>query len=274
MRRQSKKIIMYTILILLAFIGLFPFWIMIINSTRSTQQINMGFSLLPGSSIINNFHEMQARNNVLRSFGNSLYISLLSTALTCYFSAMTAHALVSYKMKGKGIIFGAILVIMMLPSQLNLIGYHKFMKDLGLLNSHLPLILSSISSAISVFFIKQYAETALSSSMIEAARIDGAGEFAIFNRIALPVLSPAIFTMGINAFVTSWNSFLLPMTLLSTENKFTMPIIIRRMVQDTQNPTLGGTYLAIAISMIPIIVVFAFFQRYIIDGVGAGGEKE
>lgn len=270
----GKKASMYLCLIILAVISFFPFYVMIINATRSTGDILAGFSLLPGHDLINNYQEMQSRADVINAFRNSLIIAVGSTFLTCYFSAMTAYGLVAYDFKLKNFLFGVILVTMMIPSQLSIIGFYKFMKQINLLNSFIPLILPSISSAATVFFMKQYAETALTRSMIESARIDGAGEFKIFNRIALPVFMPAIVTMGINAFVASWNNYLMPLIILADPKKFTLPLIIRVFNADTQNPSIGGMYLAIAISIVPIMIVFFVFSRYIIDGVNAGGEKE
>jgi multiple sugar transport system permease protein len=142
-----------------------------------------------------------------------------------------------------------------------------------MLNSYWPLILPSIATAATVFFIKQYAEGAISRSAIESARIDGAGEFKIFNRIGLPVLSPAIFTMGITGFIASWNNYMMPLILLSDPKKFTLPLIIRMLNADSQDRSVGGMYLAIAVSIVPIMIVFFIFSRYIIDGVNAGGDK-
>lgn len=273
-KRTGKKFSMYLCLIILAIISFFPFYVMIINATRSTGDILSGFSLLPGHNLVNNYQEMQSRADVMQAFRNSLIIAVGSTFLTCYFSAMTAYGLVAYDFKLKNFLFGIILITMMIPSQLSIIGFYKFMKQINLLNSFIPLILPSISSAATVFFMKQYAETALTRSMIESARIDGAGEFKIFNRIALPVFMPAVVTMGINAFVASWNNYLMPLIILANPEKFTLPLIIRVFNADTQNPSIGGMYLAIAISIVPIMIVFFIFSRYIIDGVNAGGEKE
>lgn len=272
--KPVKKTVMYIFLIALAIISFFPFYVMIINATRSTGDILSGFSLIPGKSIADNFGEMQSRVDVLKAFRNSLVVALSSTALTCYFSAMTAYGLTAYDFKLKNTAFTTILVIMMIPPQLSVIGFFKFMKGMNLLNSFIPLILPSIASATTVFFIKQYAETALSRSIIESARIDGAGEFKIFNKMALPILAPAIFTMGINSFVTSWNNYLVPLILLSDTKKFTLPLVIRIFNADTQDPSVGAMYLCIAISIVPVMIVFFLFSRYIIDGIGAGGEKE
>lgn len=270
----TKKIGLYVFLIALAIISFFPFYVMLVNSTRSTGEIMRGFSLIPSGNLMANFKDMMARVNVGQAFTNSLWIAGSSTLLTCYFSALTSYAFVAYDFKFKRTIFAAILVIMMIPPQLSIIGFYKFVKGAGMLNSFVPLILPSIASASTVFFIKQYSESAIPRSIIESSRIDGAGEFKIFNRIALPIMSPAIFTMGITSFVTSWNNYLLPLIILSEPNKFTLPLIIRTINSDTQDPSVGAMYLAIAISIVPIMIVFFIFSKYIIEGIGTGGEKE
>lgn len=271
---HTSRIIMYVCLILLAIVSFLPFYLMLINATRSTADIASGFTFLPGSNLARNFTEMQSRVDVLGAFRNSFLIAASSTILTCYFSSLTAYGFVAYDFRFKNGLFTLLLVIMMIPSQLSIIGFYKMIKSMGLLNTYWPLILPSISSAATVFFIKQYAETAISRSAIESARIDGAGELKIFNYIGLPALSPAIFTMAITGFIASWNNYMMPLILLSDPKKFTLPLVIRILNADTQDRTVGGMYLAIAISIVPIMIVFFMFSRYIIDGVNAGGDKE
>ncbi|MFT8580332.1 MAG: carbohydrate ABC transporter permease [Schleiferilactobacillus perolens] len=264
---------MYACLILLAVISFMPFYMMIVNATRSTADIVSGFSLLPGGNLAQNFKEMQSRVDVLNAFRNSFIIAASTTVLSCYFSALTAYGFVAYDFRFKNGLFTLLLVTMMIPGQLSIIGFYKMVKGMNMLNSYWPLILPSIATAATVFFIKQYAEGAISRSAIESARIDGAGEFKIFNRIGLPVLSPAIFTMGITGFIASWNNYMMPLILLSDPKKFTLPLIIRMLNADSQDRSVGGMYLAIAVSIVPIMIVFFIFSRYIIDGVNAGGDK-
>ena len=271
---KPSHIIMYLFLGLLLVICFFPFYAMIINATRTTGQILSGFSLMPGNAIGQNIKELAAKVNISSAFVNSLIIALGATLLSGYFSALTAYAFVVYNMRFKNVLFGIVLVIMMIPPQLSIIGLYKFMKEVNLLDNYLPLVVPSVATASSVFFIRQYAKTALPSSLIEAARIDGAGEFKIFNRIGLPLMSPAIFTMAITSFIASWNNYLTPLILLSDQKKFTLPLIIRVLSSDVQDPSAGAMYLAIAISILPILIVFFIFSRYIIDGVAAGGVKE
>lgn len=271
---KSRKIPLMIGLFALALLCIIPFYLMIVNATRSTAEIVSGVSLFPSTNLFNNFQELQSRIDILSGFKNSLIISILSTLLTCYFSAMTAYAFVAYDFIGKKVIFTFILLIMMIPSQLSIIGFYKMTKEMNLLNSFVPLIIPSIASAITVFFVKQYAETAISRSLIESGRIDGASELMIFNRLALPIMSPAIFTMGITSFIASWNNYMMPLVLLSDPKKSTLPLLIRVLNADAEDRSIGGMYLAIAFSIIPIMIVFFMFSRYIIDGVNAGGDKE
>jgi multiple sugar transport system permease protein len=271
---KSKKIGMMIGLFALALLCIIPFYMMIVNATRSTAEIVSGFSLLPSTNFLNNFHEMQSRIDVLSGFKNSLIVSICSTVLTCYFSGMTAYAFVAYDFKGKNAIFTFILLIIMIPSQLSIVGFYKMAKEMNLLNSFIPLIIPSIASAVTVFFVKQYAETAVSRSLIESGRIDGASEFRIFNSLALAIMSPAIFTMGITSFIASWNNYMLPLILLSDPKKSTLPLLIRVLNADAEDRSIGGMYLAIAFSIVPIMIIFFMFSRYIIDGVNAGGDKE
>ena len=269
-----SRVAMYIFLVILFAVCFFPFYAMIINATRTTGQILAGFSLVPGTAVLQNFKDLVGKVNIGLAFSNSLLIAVAATALSSYFSALTAYAFVVYNIKGKTALFVVVLLIMMIPQQLSIIGFYNFMRGMNLTNTYVPLIVPSIATASSVFFIKQYGHAALPVSLIEAARIDGAGEFHIFNKLGLPLLSPAIFTMGIMTFIGTWNNYLTPLIILSDQKKFTLPLIIRTLSSDVQDPKVGAMYLAIAISIVPILIVFFFFSRHIIEGLSAGGVKE
>lgn len=261
-------------LTVLAILTAIPFYIMIVNATRADPEIMAGFSFMPGTSLGDNLTKLQSRVDIWQAFLNSAFVSIAATALTSYFSALTAYAFVAYDFKFKNILFGVVLVSMMIPPQLSIIGFFDFMQQINLLNSFIPLILPSIANAAAVFFIRQYAQSAIPRSIIEAARIEGAGELRIFNRIGLPILSPAIFTMAINSFIMHWNNYLTPLILLFDTDKFTLPLIIRRLSSDVLDPSPGALYLAIAISIIPVMTIFFFFAKRIVGGQTAGGVKE
>ncbi len=164
---------------------------------------------------------------------------------------------------------------MMIPGQLGLIGFYNLVATLGLIDSYIPLIIPAIASTGTVFFLRQYLLSILSPALLEAARIDGAQEILIFHKIVMPLMAPGIATMSIGAFIGSWNFYLVPLILLNTPSKFTLPVMIASLNSSTDIASnQGAIYLAVAISVIPILIVFAFCSRYIIGSISAGAVKE
>ena len=272
---KIKKGILYILLILLAATCMFPFWMMIVNATRSGNEIVTGFTLIPSTHLKENWEQVFQFFNLFKGMWNSLLVSVPATLLCAYFSMMTAYGLAFYKFKGNKVIFGAILAFMMIPGQLSLIGFYQLCTKMPLVNSYIPLIIPAIAAPGTVFFLKQYTEASLSKSLIEAARIDGASELYSFHRIVIPVLSPAVATMGIMAFIGNWNNYLLPMIIINKNEKMTLPVMMATLKASTDiNRNQGAIYLSVAISVIPILIVFAFFSKYIISSVSAGAVKE
>lgn len=273
--QKINKALVYIFLIALALMCVFPFLLMLVNATRSGPEIASGFTLIPGNSTLENMKLVFDYFNPFRGIFNSLLVAVPATLLSAYFSALTAYGMVFYDFKGNKILFGIILVFMMIPGQLSLIGFFDLCTKLGLINSYVPLIVPSIASAGTVFFLRQYITSAMPKAVLEAARIDGANEFYIFNHIVLPIVSPAVSTMGIMGFIGNWNNYLLPMILINTPEKMTLPVMIATLRASTNiNANQGAIYLAVAISVIPILLVFACFSKYIISSVSAGAVKE
>lgn len=272
---KIKKGLLYFALAFLAFMCLIPFWLMIVNSTRSGVEISRSFSMLPGASLKENWTQLFDYVNLFRGFGNSLLVAIPATILTAYFSAITAYALAIYKFKGQKIIFGVILVFMMIPSQLSMIGFYNLCQQLKLVNTYVPLILPAIASPGTVFFLKQYVESALPKALVEAARIDGATELHIFHKIVIPIMAPGIATMSIGGFIGNWNGYLIPLILLNSPEKMTLPVMITTLNAATDlQKNQGAIYLGVAISVVPILIVFCFCSKYIISSISAGSVKE
>lgn len=272
---KIKRGILYTVLILLTALCMLPFLLMLINATRTGTDIVKSFTLIPGNAIADNWATITGYFNLFKGLSNSLLVAVPVTILSSYFSALTAYALVVYNFKGRNIISVLIVVFMMIPGQLSLIGFYDLVTNLKMIDSYLPLILPAIASAGTVFFLRQYCESSLQPALIEAARMDGGGELYIFHRIILPIMSPGIATMAIGAFIGSWNSYLVPLILLNTPDKFTLPVMIASMSVSKDIATnQGAVYLAVAISVIPILIAFAFCSKYIIGSISAGGVKE
>jgi multiple sugar transport system permease protein len=248
---------------------------LLINATRSTEQINLGIGWLPSNHTMDNWKILTGRGfQIWQGFYNSAFISVCTTVVNIYFSAMTAYGLFAYKFKGRNALWGIILIVIMLPSTLSFIGFYQFVARLKLLDNYLPLIIPAIAGAGTVLFIRQYMSSVLSMELVEAARIDGAGEFHIFNSIILPVISPALAAQSIFTFVGSWNNFFTPFVLISSMKKYTLPMLVQTLRGDIYRTEFGSIYLGIAISLVPILIFYSIMSRFIISGITMGGIKE
>jgi multiple sugar transport system permease protein len=272
-KKSLTKIVIYTLLILLAIISVVPFYMMLVNATRGNNDILMGFSFLPGSSLIENYKTMLEYANIWNGFKNSLIVSVAVTILSGYFSALTAYGFAVYNFKGKKYMFLFMLIMMMVPGQLGLIGFYELNRVLGTLDTYIPLIVPAIASPFVVFFLRQYLATTLHPSLLEAARMDGAGELKIFHTIALPMMMPAVATMSIFTFIGSWNNYIVPLVVLFSPEKYTLPVLMGFLKGSQVAQNLGSLYLGIAISVVPIMVAFLFFSKYIISSISAGSIK-
>lgn len=262
--------------ILLAVLSIIPFWIMIVNGTRSTPEIQAhAVSLLPSTHLMDNFKIINEKGsfNAFIGFRNSLIISTGATALAVYFSTLTAYAIVVYQWKLKRAFFTFIMAVMMIPAQVVTIGFYQMVYKVGLTNTFWPLILPSIAAPAMVFFMKQYMEPAFSLEIVQSARIDGAGEFYTFNKIALPIMKPAMATQAIFTFVSSWNNLFLPNVILTKGNVKTMPIMVTMLKTDIYKVEYGSIYLGLTLTVLPLFIVYFLLSKYIIAGVALGSVK-
>lgn len=271
---RYKRILIYIFMGILTLMSIFPFWVVLVNATRSAEQIQQGLSIFPGSNLKYNWNVlMEKQFDIFGGFRNSLFISVCSTVLSIYFSAMAAYGLVAYRFKGRKLLYAGILALVMIPTQISMIGFYQFVSKVNLLNSYIPLILPAIASPATIFFFKQYLETIYHPDLPDSARLDGAGEIKIFHRIILPLMKPAMATMSIFAFVTSWNNFLMPLILINDTEKFTLPMLIQLLKTDMYRTEFGSMYLGISLSIAPLLIMYFILSKYIIRGVTAGGIK-
>ena len=278
---SGQKILRYVICIILCFISIFPFYILIINSTLKSSDIVDGIKLIPGGQFITNFKALLDSGaktsgvNVLQAMLNSLIVTVPATILQVYFGSLTAYAVTAYNFKLKKFLWGFIYAIMMIPTQVSIVGFVKICNLTGMFGTFLPLIIPAIAAPTTVYFMKQYMETGLSLEIVEAARIDGSGEFATFNRIVLPLLKPAMATQAIFGFVGSWNNLYTPSIILATErSKMTMPMYVSSLKANDKDRDWGLIYCGLLTTVIPILVMYFFLSKYIIAGVALGGVKE
>jgi len=280
----TRRIIAYLVLVILSLMCLFTIYVLIINSTRNTAQIQTGFSFIPGTHFGDNWKSLTSTSlPVFRGFLNSFIISFISAVLCVYFSAFTAYGIHMYNFKFKRFAFMFILLVMMVPSQVGAIGLVKMCNDLGFTTSnnpimvYMPLILPSVASPIVFFYMKQYLESILPKEMVEAARADGAGEFRIFHGMVLPILKPALAIQFIFAFVSSWNNYFVPQLLLANKgNDYkTIPLVLA-ILNDQSNPAsfdLGRVYMVMLLAIVPLLIVYLIFSRFILKNLTSGSVK-
>jgi len=269
------RVLVYAVLIILLALTIVPIWLLIVNATRSTTEIQQGLSLLPSTHLAENYRILVSKGiDMIQGFSNSLFVAVASTAVTVYFSLLTAYGIVVYEFKGKQLFSNFVIVLVMIPMQLSIIGFYQYMSKLGLTDNYASLILPLIANAGGVFFGKQYLESMVIQDLIDAARIDGASELGIFHMIMLPLAAPGAATMGIFAFVASWNNFFNAFILITSIEKYTLPMLVGTLRGDVYRTEYGAIYLGLAITIVPIIVIYAIFSRYIVSGIAMGAIKE
>ncbi len=269
------KVIILIVCIILAILSLFPFLVMIVNSTRSTYQIQQhAVSLIPSKYFFNNLKILTGKSfKPAVGFMNSLIISCGVTVVTLYFSTLTAYALVMYEWKLKNAFFSFIMAIMMIPATITIIGFYQMAYKMHMTNNLMIMIIPAIAAPQMVFFMRQYMKPSVSPSLVESARIDGSKEFFTYNVIVLPIMKPALATQAIFTFVTSWNELLRATVLLTNKSKYTLPVMVSLLNGDIYKREHGAIYVGLTLTALPLIIVYLFLSKYIVAGVAMGSVK-
>ena len=272
-----RTVIAYAVLIILTFLCLFFFYVLIINATRSHAELQKGFSALPGTHFFENLKNVANDGSfpMFRGIFNSLLVSTCSAALCTYFSSLTAYGLYAYRFKARKAAFTFIMAILVMPTQVTAMGFLRLVTKMGLYDTLWPLIIPSIASPAVFYFMYSYLQSSLPLSLVEAARIDGSGEFRTFNKIVMPIMKPAVAVQAIFTFVGSWNNYFVPALIIQSKDKMTVPILIATLRgADYMNFDMGKVYMMIMVAIVPIIIMYLLLSKYIIAGVTLGGVKE
>ncbi|MBP3468579.1 MAG: carbohydrate ABC transporter permease [Lachnospiraceae bacterium] len=272
-----QSVIAHIVLIVLSFMCLFFFYILIVNATRSHADLQKGFSAIPGKYFLQNLKNVANDGTfpMFRGIINSLIVSTCCAALSTYFSSLTAYGLYTYDFKLRKAAFTFIMAILVMPTQVTAMGFLRLITKMGLYDSLLPLIIPSIASPAVFYFMYSYLQSSLPLSLVEAARIDGSGEFRTFNQIVLPIMKPAIAVQAIFCFVGSWNNYFVPALVIQSKNKMTVPILIATLRgADYMNFDMAKIYMMITVAIVPIVIIYLLLSKYIIAGVTLGGVKE
>lgn len=274
---RIRSIVAHVVLIILSFMCLFFFYVLIVNASHSHAELQKGFSALPGKYFWKNLMNVANDGSFPMFSGilNSIIVSGCSAVLCTYFSSLTAYGLYAYDFKARNVAFTFIMAILVMPTQVTAMGFLRLITKMGLYDSLLPLIIPSVASPAVFYFMYSYLQSSLPMSLVEAARIDGSGEFRTFNSIVLPIMKPAIAVQAIFTFVGSWNNYFVPALVIQSKSKMTVPILIATLRgADYMNFDMGKIYMMITVAIVPIIIVYLLLSKFIIAGVTLGGVKE
>ncbi len=289
-----KSILVTVVCVLLTLICLVPIYILIVNSTHTDTALRenpsrffFGSALGENMNTLTNHLPADARKalvrtarqyagtfNLGRGYLNSLIIAGCTTVLTVFFSAMTAYGIVVYDFKLKGAAYTFIIGVMMIPVQVSSAGFVRFMYSLHLINNFIPLIVPAIAAPAVIFYMHSYMKSNFPLAIVEAARIDGCGEFKTFMEISIPMMKPAMAVQAIFAFVANWNNYYTQNMILKNDNMKTVPIMVSNVLAFDKNVDYGVNYLCISLSILPIVIVYFALSKYIVGGVALGGVKE
>ena len=270
------RLLAYAVIIFLCFLCLFFFAMLIINASRTNNQLQRGFTLIPGGHFLYNMRNAFRDTSIQipRGMLNSFIVAAGSATLTTYFSALTAYGIYVYDFKLKKLAYTFILAVMMIPNQVSAVGFVQLAYKYGFNNRLWALIIPSIAAPAVFFYMYQYLKATLPLDIVEASRIDGSSEFATFNRIVLPIMKPAMAVQMIFSFVAAWNNYFLPALLLTKSEKKTVPIMIAQLRSaDYSKFDMGKVYMFILLAILPVIVVYVFLSKSIIKGVTSGSVK-
>jgi len=256
-----------------AFTMLAPFYFMFVFATQSRAEI---FSMPPplwfGDHFFSNLEILQSKIPFWRNLGWSLYVGLMSTGLTLLFCAMGGYAFAMFEFRYKNLLFSLVMGTMLVPSFLGMIPSFLIMDALGWIDQPRALYIPGAAPAMGIFLMRQYISSAIPKELIEAARMDGCKEFGIFIRIVMPLLGPAFGTLGLIAFIGSWNNFIGPLVVMRSVDMYTFPLALRS-VQSPVDTEWGSLMVGSAIAVIPLLVIFVFSSRRLIDGLTAGAVR-
>ena len=252
---------------------LLPFYFMFVFATHSRTEI---FSLPPpmffGDDFFNNLKILTERMPFWRNLGWSLYVAIASTVLTLMFCAMGGYAFALFEFRFKNALFGLVMGTMLLPSFMNMIPTFMIMDVLGWIDQPRALYIPGAASAFGIFLMRQFVGSSIPKDLIEAARMDGCSEFGIFWRIVLPLLKPALGTLGLITFIASWNNFIGPLVVMRSPEMYTLPLALRSL-QSPVNTEWGALMTGSAIATLPLVVLFVLSSRQLISGLTAGAVK-
>lgn len=268
-----KKTVLHLFLIITSAITLAPFIWMLSAAFMPDGHANVyPPRFFPDEFTLEQFASLFERLKIGRNFLNSLFLSVTVTLISLFFNSMAGYAFAKYRFRGKNKIFKILLSSMIIPAQVTMLPLFLMLKSMGFINTYMAIIIPGLANIFGIFMIRQYA-LSIPDSLIEAARIDGAGDFQIYRTIVIPLCLPILITLAIFTFLGTWNDFLWPLIALTDNSMYTLPVALANLMgEHSKDPELmmAGSL----ITVIPVIIVFLSLQRYYIRGIMLGSVKE
>jgi len=275
LKRKStivEQILLYLVLIIGLVITILPFYWMIIGATNRTGDVfRIPPTFVPGSYLLENLKHLNESILIWRSLFNSLFIAITYTLIGLLLCSAAGYAFAKFQFKGKNIFFTVLILSMMIPYQATIIPLFQMFAKLDLMNTYLAVILPQLVYVFPIFLMTQNMK-AVPASLLEAARIDSAGEFYIFFRIVLPAMRPALAAVAIFLFNHQWNNFMWPLVIMNTKEMYTLPVALSTLAGQN-SIDYGQAMLGTSISVLPVIVIFLFMQKHFVSGILGGAVK-
>lgn len=273
MKKTGSKVIIYIVLAVVSIVSIFPFiWTFLASTHTNTQIFQMAYTLSPQTSFVNNLNDLQKAVPIWNNLFNSLFITVICTALTLLLDSMAGYGFGKYKFKGRNVLFFGCLITMMIPPQVTMVPLFIQMTKMNWVNTPWAIIVPGLSSMFGVFLMRQNFEQ-FPDDLIESARIDGAGELRTFFQIVAPTMKPAFASLGILTFVAQWGNYMWPLIVLNKQTSYTLPLALAMLVAPGNVINYGAIMVGAVITLIPVLVFFLIFQKNFIQGMLSGAVK-
>jgi len=272
--RISRRAAMlrFALLLLLAGFALFPLlWMLSVSFMAPGEASQFPPPLLPEAPSLSAYRSLFETTGIARYFLNSLFVATLGTALSLAFNGAAGYAFAKLRFKGRDRIFQLLIAALVIPGQVTMLPLFLMLKEIGLINSFAGVLVPVVTSIFGIFLVRQYA-LSIPDELLEAARVDGAGEGRIFLQIVVPVLTPILITLALFTFLATWNDFMWPLIVLTDQQNYTLPVALaalsREHVQDNELMMAGSV-----LTILPVLLLFLVLQRYYLQGLLAGSVK-
>ncbi|GAB6928793.1 carbohydrate ABC transporter permease [Paenibacillus sp. JCM 10914] len=268
------KFFFYILMILGALVSIFPFyWMFVVATNDKDAAFHIPPLLTPGTQFLDNFSRVLERTDFFRALLNSVVVSTAVTVSVVFLCTLAGYAFAKYEFPMKKTLFVFVIATMLVPVQLGVLPQYVIMAKLQWIDSYKALIVPAMVNAFGIFWMRQYIASAVHTELIEAGRIDGGGHFRIFWNIAIPVVTPAMATLGILNFMNVWNDFFWPLVVLKNRENYTIQIALQQLFTNKDGLDFGMIMSATFTATLPLLIVFLLFSRWVIAGLTSGAIK-